>query len=132
MLSRTRYLRLAGTNVLRDFVELPSQLMEHWMEQPEVLRAHARHYKTGEAVPDALLDRLKAARAFNQVRDDGGAGLPAPAVLGCLPPRCWAACPCGAGLSATAVLGCLPLRCWTACHRGAGLPAPAVLDSLPP
>uniref|UniRef100_A0A7R9VQR7 oligopeptidase A n=1 Tax=Chlamydomonas euryale TaxID=1486919 RepID=A0A7R9VQR7_9CHLO len=66
MLSRTRYLRLAGTNVLRDFVELPSQLMEHWMEQPEVLRAHARHYKTGEAVPDALLDRLKAARAFNQ------------------------------------------------------------------
>jgi len=66
MLSATAYLRLAGTNVLRDFVELPSQLMEHWLSQPEVLKKHARHYKTGEPVPDELLDRLKAAENFNQ------------------------------------------------------------------
>jgi peptidyl-dipeptidase Dcp len=46
MLSATNFLRLAGTNVLRDFVELPSQLMEHWLAQPEVLKKHARHYKT--------------------------------------------------------------------------------------
>lgn len=66
MLSRTAYLRLAGTSVLRDFVELPSQLMEHWLEQPEVLKKHALHYRTGEPIPDELLAKLKAARAFNQ------------------------------------------------------------------
>lgn len=66
MLSATNFLRLAGTNVLRDFVELPSQLMEHWLAQPEVLKKHARHYKTQEAVPDELLARLKAAENFNQ------------------------------------------------------------------
>ena len=58
--------RLSGTQVLRDFVELPSQLMEHWMAEPSVLKQHARHYRTGEPLPDALLARLKAAATFNQ------------------------------------------------------------------
>jgi peptidyl-dipeptidase Dcp len=66
MLSDVTYDRLAGTNVLKDFVELPSQLYEHWLSQPEVLRKHARHYKTGEPIPDELLARLMAAKNFNQ------------------------------------------------------------------
>ena len=66
LLSDVEFERLSGTQVLRDFVELPSQLMEHWMAEPEVLKRHARHCKTGEALPDALLDRLKAAATFNQ------------------------------------------------------------------
>ncbi len=49
-----------------DFVELPSQLFEHWQERPEVLRAFARHYRTGEPLPDDLLQRFLAARKFNQ------------------------------------------------------------------
>ena len=49
------YPLLSGTAVSRDFVELPSQLYEHWLQQPEVLRAHARHVTTGEPMPDALL-----------------------------------------------------------------------------
>jgi peptidyl-dipeptidase Dcp len=52
--------------VERDFVELPSQLYEHWLEVPEVLAKFARHYKTGRTIPQSLLDRLKAARNFNQ------------------------------------------------------------------
>ena len=66
LLSDVEFERLSGTQVLRDFVELPSQLMEHWMAEPEVLKRHARHCKTGEALPDALLDRLKASATFNQ------------------------------------------------------------------
>ena len=66
LLSDVTYPLLSGTAVARDFVELPSQLYEHWLEQPEVLRAHARHYRTGEPMPDALLERLLAARTFNQ------------------------------------------------------------------
>ncbi|MEP7300494.1 MAG: M3 family metallopeptidase [Caldimonas sp.] len=66
LLSNVTYERLSGTNVLRDFVELPSQLFEHWLEEPEVLRRHARHYQTGEPIPDALIDKLHAARHFNQ------------------------------------------------------------------
>ncbi|WP_431262833.1 M3 family metallopeptidase [Roseateles chitinivorans] len=66
LLSDVEFERLSGTQVLRDFVELPSQLMEHWMAEPAVLKRHARHYKTGEPLPDALLDRLKAAATFNQ------------------------------------------------------------------
>ncbi|WP_342153528.1 M3 family metallopeptidase [Methylorubrum sp. SB2] len=66
LLSDVTYPLLSGTAVSRDFVELPSQLYEHWLEQPEVLRAHARHYRTGEPMPDALLNRLLAARSFNQ------------------------------------------------------------------
>jgi peptidyl-dipeptidase Dcp len=57
---------VSGTNVLRDFVELPSQLFEHWLEEPEVLRRHARHHVTGEPIPDALIARLHEARYFNQ------------------------------------------------------------------
>jgi len=66
MLSDATYARLAGTNVLTDFVELPSQLMEHWLEQPEVLKEYARHYETNEPVPDEMLAKLKAAKSFNQ------------------------------------------------------------------
>jgi peptidyl-dipeptidase Dcp len=66
LLSDVGYERLSGTQVLRDFVELPSQLFEHWGQEREVLRRHARHWQTGETIPDALLDRLEAARRFGQ------------------------------------------------------------------
>jgi peptidyl-dipeptidase Dcp len=66
LLSDVTYPSLAGTNVLRDFVEFPSQLYEHWLEQKEVLRRFARHHETGEEIPEALLERLVAARRFNQ------------------------------------------------------------------
>ena len=66
LLSNVTYPALSGTSVERDFVELPSQLYEHWLEQPEVLRKFAKHYKTGKAVPEALIKRIKAARTFNQ------------------------------------------------------------------
>jgi peptidyl-dipeptidase Dcp len=54
------------TNVLRDFVELPSQLYEHWLSRPEVLKRFALHAETGKPIPQRLLDRLEAARTFNQ------------------------------------------------------------------
>ncbi len=66
LLSNVGYERLSGTNVLRDFVELPSQLFEHWTSEPEVLRRHARHVQTNEPIPDALIERLKRARRFGQ------------------------------------------------------------------
>ena len=66
LLSNVTYERVSGTNVLRDFVELPSQLFEHWLEEPEVLKRHARHYRTGAPIPDAMIDRLREARHFNQ------------------------------------------------------------------
>jgi peptidyl-dipeptidase Dcp len=66
MLSDVTYPSLSGTNVFTDFVELPSQLYEHWQEQPQVLRQFARHYQTGEPLPDDLLRRFLAARQFNQ------------------------------------------------------------------
>ena len=66
LLSRVRFPRLSGTNVARDFVELPSQLYEHWLEEKQVLQRFARHYQTGEALPPVLLDKLLAARNFNQ------------------------------------------------------------------
>lgn len=66
MLSDVTYPSLAGTSVPRDFVELPSQLYEHWLEQPEVLKRHAIHAETGEAIPDALLAKLIAARTYGQ------------------------------------------------------------------
>ena len=66
MLSDVTYPSLAGTAVSTDFVELPSQLYEHWLLQPEVLSRFARHYETGEAIPQALIEKLKAARGFNQ------------------------------------------------------------------
>jgi peptidyl-dipeptidase Dcp len=69
LLSDVHYERLSGTHVLRDFVELPSQLFEHWGQERAVLRRHARHWQTGEAIPDALLDKLAAARRFGQGYD---------------------------------------------------------------
>lgn len=66
LLSDVNYQRLAGTEVLRDFVELPSQLFEHWAQERAVLREHARHWQTGEPIPDLLIERLEAARQFGQ------------------------------------------------------------------
>jgi peptidyl-dipeptidase Dcp len=66
LMSNVRYERLAGTNVLADFVELPSQLFENWAREREVLLRHARHVETGEPIPAALLERLQAASRFNQ------------------------------------------------------------------
>ncbi|MFG6466671.1 M3 family metallopeptidase [Roseateles sp. BYS87W] len=66
LLSDVAYERLAGTQVLRDFVELPSQLYEHWMAEPSVLKQFARHWQTDEPLPDALLAKLQAARQFGQ------------------------------------------------------------------
>ncbi|MEY4965528.1 MAG: hypothetical protein RL274_1111 [Pseudomonadota bacterium] len=66
LLSQVRFPRLSGTNVARDFVELPSQLYEHWLEEPDVLTRFARHHETGEPIPKALLDKLLAARNYGQ------------------------------------------------------------------
>jgi peptidyl-dipeptidase Dcp len=66
ILSNVTYPTIAGTRVATDFVELPSQLYEHWLERPAVLQRFARHHKTGEPMPDALLKKLLAARTFNQ------------------------------------------------------------------
>jgi peptidyl-dipeptidase Dcp len=66
LLSDVGYERLAGTNVLRDFVELPSQLFEHWTSEPEVLRRHARHVQTGAPIPDELIERIQRVRRFGQ------------------------------------------------------------------
>lgn len=66
LLSDVGYERLSGTQVLRDFVELPSQLYEHWATEREVLKRHARHWRSGEPIPDSLIDRMRAARRFGQ------------------------------------------------------------------
>ena len=66
LLSRVRYPAQSGTSVRRDFVELPSQIYEHWIALPETLRAYARHVETDAPVPDALIERLLAAQGFNQ------------------------------------------------------------------
>jgi peptidyl-dipeptidase Dcp len=66
LLSNVTYRSLAGTNVARDFVEFPSQLYEHWLEQPQVLARFAVHYATGEPMPKQMLQRVLAARTFNQ------------------------------------------------------------------
>jgi peptidyl-dipeptidase Dcp len=66
MLSDVVYPRISGTHVAGDFVEFPSQVFEHWILQPEMLRRFALHYKTGEPMPDALVDKLLKARRFNQ------------------------------------------------------------------
>jgi peptidyl-dipeptidase Dcp len=66
MLSNVTYPLLAGTAVPSDFVELPSQLYEHWLEVPQILERYARHARTGQPMPKALLDRLLATRTFNQ------------------------------------------------------------------
>jgi peptidyl-dipeptidase Dcp len=66
LLSNVTYPLISGTHVATDFVELPSQLYEHWLEQPEVLRRFAIHAGTGEPMPEALLKKVLAARTFNQ------------------------------------------------------------------
>ncbi|MBV9632228.1 MAG: M3 family metallopeptidase [Xanthobacteraceae bacterium] len=66
LLSDVTYPMISGTSVLTDFVELPSQLYEHWLEQPEILGEFARHYRTGAPMPDAMIGKLAAARTFNQ------------------------------------------------------------------
>ncbi len=66
LLSDVTFPLLSGTSVASDFVELPSQLYEHWLEVPEILKKYARHARTGEPMPQALLDRLLATRTFNQ------------------------------------------------------------------
>jgi len=66
LLSQVRFPRLSGTNVARDFVELPSQLFEHWLEEPQVLERFARHHQTGEPIPKDLLQKLLAARNYGQ------------------------------------------------------------------
>ena len=64
MLAEGRYQSLTGTNVVRDFVELPSQLMENWAYEPEFLRTFARHWQSGEVIPQEYIDRIVAARNF--------------------------------------------------------------------
>jgi peptidyl-dipeptidase Dcp len=66
LMSDVTYPMISGTGVLQDFVELPSQLYEHWLDRPEILQRFARHYKTGEPMPDALMRRLIESRTFNQ------------------------------------------------------------------
>ena len=66
LLSDVTYPMISGTGVLQDFVELPSQLYEHWLDRPEILTRFARHYQTGEPMPQALMDRLIKSRTFNQ------------------------------------------------------------------
>lgn len=66
LFSDVTYESLSGTNVPRDYVEFPSQVMENWMAEPEVLRMFARHYRTGEPIPDGLVDKLQASAKFNQ------------------------------------------------------------------
>lgn len=66
LMSDVTYDFVSGTSVARDFVELPSQLYEHWLEQREVLQVHARHAETGAPMPDDLIDRLLAARNADQ------------------------------------------------------------------
>ena len=66
LLSRCNYVSSSGTNVARDFVELPSQIMENWAMHPEVLKMYARHYQTGELIPDSLIKKLTNSSTFNQ------------------------------------------------------------------
>lgn len=65
LMANTKYRTMSGTSVYRDFVELPSQIMENWAGEKEFLHTFARHYQTGELIPDELVERMKAARNFN-------------------------------------------------------------------
>ena len=66
LLTNTHYRSLSGTSVSRDFVEFPSQVLEHWASEPESLKSYAKHYKTGEVISDELIDKMKNASKFNQ------------------------------------------------------------------
>ncbi|MBD3275155.1 MAG: peptidase M3, partial [Candidatus Marinimicrobia bacterium] len=66
MLSNCTYPSLSGTSVPRDFVELPSQIMENWASEPAVMKSYAKHYETGEPIPDELIEKIRRSRHFNQ------------------------------------------------------------------
>lgn len=66
LLSNVTYESVAGTSVPRDFVELPSQIMENWAAEPEVMKMYAKHYKTGEVIPDTLIEKMQKAGTFDQ------------------------------------------------------------------
>ncbi len=66
LLSNCTYISLSGTSVPRDFVELQSQIMENWASEPEILKIFAKHYETGEVIPQSLIDKIKESRKFNQ------------------------------------------------------------------
>ena len=66
LLSKCNYEGVSGTNVYRDFVELPSQINEHWATNPEVLKMYAKHYQTGKTIPDELIKKIQKAETFNQ------------------------------------------------------------------
>jgi len=66
LLSQCTYKKLSGTSVPRDFVEVPSQIMEHWAMEPSVLKTYAKHYETGEPIPDELIEKIKRSGHFNQ------------------------------------------------------------------
>jgi peptidyl-dipeptidase Dcp len=66
LLSKVRYPSQSGTSVRQDFVELPSQIFEHWFELPETLRRYARHHETNAPIPEALIEKIQAAKGFNQ------------------------------------------------------------------
>lgn len=66
LLSNVKYRSLSGTSVPRDFVELPSQVMENWATEPEVMKMYAKHYKTGATIPDELIEKMKNAASFGQ------------------------------------------------------------------
>lgn len=66
LLSQCNYISTGGTNVVQDFVELPSQIMENWSMHPEVLKLYAKNYKTGAVIPDSLIEKINKARKFNQ------------------------------------------------------------------
>jgi len=65
LFSKVKYQSLSGTNVPRDFVEFPSQVMENWMSEPEVLKLFAKHYQTGKVIPDEMIKKMKDANSFN-------------------------------------------------------------------
>lgn len=66
LLAQSTYISLSGTSVVRDFVELPSQIMENWCFEPQVMKTYARHYETGEVMPDELMEKIQKAGTFNQ------------------------------------------------------------------
>ena len=94
LLSNVTYPTISCTSVLTDWVELPSQLYEHWFEQPEILRQFARHYRTGEPIPEALVRKLMAAKNFDRgcdtleyIASAHGRSRPASAAIGRRPRR---------------------------------------------
>ena len=66
LLTKCEYKGTSGTNVVRDFVELPSQINEHWATEPEVLKMYAKHYQTGKIIPDEIIEKIQKQKTFNQ------------------------------------------------------------------